>query len=70
LVRKHEGRDNLKNLGVDGRIILKCIFKGTELKDMCWICLVESRDKCRVLMHVANTGVGGENCSRTYALAV
>jgi len=38
-------RDHLENLGVDGRIILRWIFRKWEVGGMDWIDLVEDRDR-------------------------
>jgi hypothetical protein len=40
-------RDHLKNLGVDGRIILKCIFKKYDGRGMYWVDVTQNRDKWR-----------------------
>jgi hypothetical protein len=37
-------RDNLKDLGVDGRIILKLVFKRQD-RVLAWIHLTQSREK-------------------------
>ena len=49
LVGKLEGKDQLQDLGVNGRIILK---NGSvkNLGDMDWIGLAEDRDKWQALM--------------------
>ena len=50
-VRKPEEKDYLEDLGVGGRIILKCIFKkydgGVE-----WIDLAHDRDKLRAFVNM------------------
>ena len=43
-------RDHLEDLGVDGRIILKRIFKKWDEEGMDWIDVAEDRDKCRALV--------------------
>jgi hypothetical protein len=40
----------LKDLGVDGRMILKCIFKRLD-GDMDWIDLAQDRDRWRAFMN-------------------
>jgi len=49
LVRRPEGRNNLEDLGVDGRVILKWTFtKGDE--GMEWIDLAQYRDTWRAFV--------------------
>jgi hypothetical protein len=51
LVGKPEGRNHLKDPGVDGRIILNCIFEkchGVWGKD--WFDLAHDRDRWRALV--------------------
>jgi len=38
-------RDHLEDLGVDGRIILKWIFKKWDEEGMVWIGVAEDRDR-------------------------
>ena len=40
-----ELRDHLEDLGVDGRIILKCILQEVKWMSMYWIDLAEDRDR-------------------------
>ena len=42
-------RDDVENLGVVGRIILKCIFNKWD-SDMDWINLAQDRDRCWALV--------------------
>jgi hypothetical protein len=44
LVRRTEGRDHLEDLGVDGRIILKWIFKNG-LGGLDWIFVAQDSDR-------------------------
>ena len=41
----------MEDLGVDGRIILKRIFKKWDEEGMDWIDVAEDRDKCRALVN-------------------
>jgi hypothetical protein len=50
LVGKPEGKNHLKDLGVDGRIILKWIFKKSD-GGMDWIDLVQNRDRWRAVVN-------------------
>jgi hypothetical protein len=43
-VRKPEGKDHLKSLGIDGRIILGSIFREIWWEGVGWIYLVQDRD--------------------------
>jgi hypothetical protein len=43
-------RDRLEGLDIDGRIILKCIFKTWD-GDMDWIDLAQARDRWRALVN-------------------
>ena len=52
LMRKSEGREDLEDLGIDERIILKLIFKKWD-GDMDLIGLVQDRDKWRALVNTA-----------------
>jgi len=38
-------RDHLGDAGVDGRIILRCIFRKWDVGDMDWIELAQDRDR-------------------------
>jgi hypothetical protein len=40
----------LEDPGVDGRIILKCIFKKWNGEDMDWIDMAQDRDRWRALV--------------------
>jgi len=44
-------RDQLEDLGVYGRIILKRIFKMWDEEGMDWIDLAEDRDRCRAVVN-------------------
>jgi hypothetical protein len=44
-------RDHLEDLGVDGRIILRCIIRKWEVGDMGWIDLTEDRDRWWALVN-------------------
>ena len=49
--------DHLEDTGVDGRMILKCIFKKWD-EGMYWISLAQDRDRWRALVSaVMNLGV-------------
>jgi hypothetical protein len=50
LVGKPEGRSQLENRGVDGRIILKCVLETWD-GGMDWIELAQDRDKWRALVN-------------------
>jgi hypothetical protein len=45
-------RDHVEDVGVDGRIILKSMFKKLD-RDMEWINLPQYRDRWRALVNVA-----------------
>jgi hypothetical protein len=49
-VGKPEGRGQLKDLGLDGRIILKWIFEKWN-GDMAWIDLAQDRDRWRAVVN-------------------
>jgi hypothetical protein len=51
LVGKPEGRHHLGDPGIDGRIIINCIFKLWD-GGMDWIELAQDRDRWRVLFQV------------------
>jgi hypothetical protein len=44
-----KGRDNLEDLNIDKRIILKCIFRN--MKGVGWIRLTQDRDKWHTLVN-------------------
>jgi ribosomal protein L34 len=50
LVRRPEGRNHLEDPGLDGRIILKWIFKQWD-GGMDWIDMAQDRDRWRVLVN-------------------
>jgi hypothetical protein len=50
LVRKHKGKNHLEDPSVDGRIILKWIFKKWD-EGLKWIDLPQDRDKWRALVN-------------------
>ena len=50
LVERHVVRRPLGNVGVDGRIILKLVFKKCEGGGMNWIDLIWDRDRWRALV--------------------
>jgi hypothetical protein len=52
LVGRPEGRNHLEDPGVDGRIILKLIFKKWD-GGMDWIDMAQDRDRWRPLVYVA-----------------
>ena len=57
--KKHTGfwwgnlreRDHLEDLGVDGRIILRWVFRKWDGGGMDWIDLAQERDRWRALVH-------------------
>ena len=58
LLGKPEERDRLKDPGVDGRIILRWIFRNRDMGDVNWIELAQDRDRWRALVNaVTNLGV-------------
>ena len=44
-------RNHLEDVGVDGRMILKCIFKKRELGGMEWITVAVDRDRWRAYVN-------------------
>jgi hypothetical protein len=51
-------RDNLEDRGVDGRIIIRWIFKKWDGEGMDWIDVAQDRDRWRALVNaVINLGV-------------
>ena len=58
LLGKPEERDRLKDPGVDGRIILRWIFRKRDMGDVNWIELAQDRDRWRALVNaITNLGV-------------
>ena len=53
LVEKHQEKNYSENLGVDGGIILKWIFKKRTGGGMDWINLAQNRDRWRALVNAA-----------------
>ena len=51
LVEKPEGKNHWGDLGVDGRIILRWIFRKLVVGSMDWIELVQDRDRWRALVN-------------------
>jgi len=45
-------RDNLGDPGIDGRIILRWIFRNWDVGGMDWIELTEDRDRWRAVVNV------------------
>ena len=54
LMGKTKGKDHFENPSVDGRIILRCIFRKWG-GGMDWIDLVKDRDRCRALVNAVMT---------------
>jgi hypothetical protein len=48
---KLRGRGHLKDLGIDGRILLKWIFKKCDEGSMEWIYLAQDRDSWQTLVN-------------------
>jgi len=46
--KKLRAKDHLRNLGVDGRIILKCVVKKWDNMGMDWIDLGQDRDRQQI----------------------
>jgi hypothetical protein len=46
-------RDHFENLGINGRIILKCVFKNLHEGSMDWINLHEDTDRWRTVVKAA-----------------
>ena len=46
------GRDHLGDLGVDGRIILRWVFRKWDVGGMDWIQLAQDRQRWRALVNV------------------
>jgi hypothetical protein len=44
-------KDHMANIGLDGRIILRCIFTESECGDIVCIDLAQDRDGCRALVN-------------------
>jgi len=53
LVGKPEGRDHLGDPDVDGRIILRWVFRKWDVWGMDWIELAQDRDRWRALVSTA-----------------
>ena len=51
LVGKPEGRDHLEDPGVDGRIILRWIFRKWDVGGIDWIDVPQDRDTLRKLVN-------------------
>jgi len=51
-------RDHLENPGIDGRIILKCIFRNWVVGGMEWIDLAQNRDRWRTLVNAGSIKSG------------
>jgi hypothetical protein len=49
---KPEGKNYLEDAGVDGRIILKWIFRKWDGRGMDWIDLAQNKDRWRDLVNV------------------
>jgi hypothetical protein len=58
-------RDNLGNLGVDGRIILRCLQE-VECGDMDWIEVAQDRDRWRALVNAVMKIRGFVNCGEFF----
>jgi len=58
-------RDNLGDLGVDGRIILRCLQE-VGCGDMDWIELAQDRDRWRALVNAVIKIRGFVNCGEVY----
>ena len=52
----HSERKHLEDLGVDGRIILKWIFKKWD-SSLYWIELAHDRDRSRILAHATTNNL-------------
>ena len=44
-------RDHLEDLSLDGRIILKCIFKKRDVEGMNWIAVAQDRDRGEAVLN-------------------
>jgi hypothetical protein len=51
LVGKTKGKNHLEDPGVDGKIILRWIFRKWDVGGMYWIELAQDRDRWRVLVN-------------------
>jgi hypothetical protein len=51
LVGNPEGRNHLEDPGLDGRIILRWIFRKWDVGGMDWIYLGQDRDRLRALVN-------------------
>ena len=51
LVGKPEGKDHLGDPGVDGRIILRWMFRMCDVGGMYWIELAQDRDRWRAVVN-------------------
>ena len=50
-MRKPEGKNHLEDPGLDGRIILRWIFRKWDVGGMDWIEIAQDRDRWRALVN-------------------